>query len=901
MARADHPWHALEASEVEAHLATDHRRGLQEKEAEERSVRDGPNELPRSKPRSAVLRFLDQFKAPLVVILLISAAVTIILGGVADAMVILGVVMLNAVIGFIQEGKAVRELSALNASVVTPATVIRDGVPRRVDSTELVLGDLIQLEAGDRVPADLRIVRSRDLQADESPLTGESTSVEKRATSVAPTASLADRSCMLYASTTVTYGSGYGVVVATATDTEIGQISQMMDETAALMTPLTKKIERFSTALLWGIVALAVITFAIGILRGLPVYDMVLASVALAVGAIPEGLPAAVTIILAIGVARMAKRKAIIRQLPAVETLGSTTVICSDKTGTLTQNQMTVTGVVTAASRYSVSGSGFEPVGTISTATGYDPEDSDAALTWLARAGSLCGLADVHEHDGRWEAVGDPTEAALVVLAMKVGDDRQALEARFPQLDVIPFSSDTRFMATLHANGDGRFIAMKGSVETVLSKCNTEMQGDGNLSPLQADRVLSAMADYTERGHRVLAVAVKQDAAPDAHLDTEHVEGGFSFCGMVAMIDPPRPEVREAIEQCAAAGIAVKMVTGDHVATARAIARDLGMAAPDGTLHAYSGTDLEELDEAEFHQAARDGVVFARVSPEQKLRLVQSLQEHHDNVVAMTGDGVNDAPALRRADIGVAMGISGTDVAKDAADMVLTDDNFVTIVNAVREGRIVFGNLLKFIVWSLPTNIGEGLVILTAIALGLDLPVAPVQLLWVNMTTAVILGMPLAFEAGRTDIMELAPRDPGAALLSNVYIIRTFAVGAMLLMGAFSVFSLELEMNGDLDVARTAAANCLVLMEAFYLFNCRQLTLRQRSEATGTNPYLWVGIAITLGLQVMFVYAPFMQELFHTAPVSPLSWLITAGFGVVLAVLVEIEKRIRRALHQEEY
>ena len=900
MAGADHPWHALETSEVAHHLATDPRHGLSATEVERRFDHDGPNALPRSKPRSAFLRFLDQFKAPLVVILLISAVVTIALGGIADAMVILGVVMLNAVIGFIQEGKAVKELSALNASVVTPATVIRDGVPQRLNSTELVLGDLVQLEAGDRVPADLRIIRSRDLQADESPLTGESTSVEKHPSSVSAEAPLADRASMLYASTMITYGSGFGVVVATATSTEIGQISRLMDETTALATPLTKKIARFSTALLWGIVALAVITFGIGLLRGLPVYDMVLASVALAVGAIPEGLPAAVTIILAIGVARMAKRKAIIRQLPAVETLGSTTVICSDKTGTLTQNQMTVTDVVTASDRYRVSGSGFDPEGSIDKQPGNGHHADDVGLVWLTRVGSLCGMADIQKGPDRWEAVGDPTEAALVVLGMKAGHTRQDVEQQFPQIDVVPFSSDSRFMATLHSDNGNTFIAMKGSVETILAKCTSALLADGTEEPLQADRVLTDMSEFTERGRRVLAIAVKRSSTPTSELGMEDLEGGFTWCGLVAMIDPPRPEVRDAIEQCRAAGIGVKMVTGDHIATAKAIARDLGMAGGDGSLHAYSGTDLEGMSDTAFNEAVRNAAVFARVTPEQKLHLVTTLQEQYHDVVAMTGDGVNDAPALRRADIGVAMGISGTDVAKDAADMVLTDDNFVTIVNAVREGRIVFGNLLKFIVWSLPTNIGEGLVILTAIALGLDLPVEPVQLLWVNMTTAVILGMPLAFEAGRTDIMDRTPRDPGAPLLNNVYIIRTFAVGAMLLMGAFSVFSLELQTNGDLAVARTAAANCLVLMEAFYLFNCRQLSLRPGSEATGTNPFLWLGISITLGLQVMFTYAPFMHDLFHTAPVSALSWLITAGYGVVLAVLIEIEKRIRRALRQED-
>ena len=888
-------WHVLPASEVVDVLSTDASDGLTASEVKKRQEQDGPNKLPESKHRHAILRFLDQFKEPLVVVLLIAAALTIGLGSFADASVILGVVLLNAIVGFIQEGKAVKALSALSSSMSIRATALRDGTLHSIDASELVVGDVVQLEAGERIPADLRILRSRDLRVDESSLTGESTLVGKSSSVLSGGTVLAERTNMVYASTVATAGSGFGVVTAIGSATEIGQISRMIDDTKALTTPLTRTIARFSTYLLWGIVFLAILSFAIGMLRGEEVLDMVLASVALAVGAIPEGLPAAVTIILAIGVSRLAKRKAIVRQLPAVETLGSTTIICSDKTGTLTQNQMTVTRVITASCKYHVSGTGFEPKGTISCSEVEDGVENDGALQSAVIAGALCGTSSVAEESGLWKAIGDPTEAALVVLAMKTGHNKSQLEKGRPLIDIIPFSSDKRFMATLHEVSGQKLIYLKGSVEAILKRCSHMMLADGTKVDLRSDDLYEDLRLLTENGMRVLAIAEKELVAATKELDHVDVEDGCTLTALVAMIDPPRPEVKDSIAQCRSANISVKMITGDHVATATNIASRLGLG--DGGVEpvSYTGADLEAMSDDEFDAAAIKGQVFARVSPAQKLQLVESLQAH-GHVVAMTGDGVNDAPALRRSDIGVAMGVAGTEVAKDASDIVLTDDNFVTIVNAVREGRVVFDNIRKFIVWSLPTNVGEGLVILTAIALGITLPILPIQILWINMTTAVILGIPLAFEPARTDVMERLPRQKGAPLLRSVYVIRTFIVGAFLLVGAFTVFSLEVEAGSTLETARTAAANALVLMEAFYLYNVRMLTLKQKAVKGASNPWIWLGVGVTLSLQVMFTYAPFMNSVFHTEPVGVRSWLISIGCGLAVAVVIEAEKLIRKSL-----
>lgn len=887
-------WHAQSVAETTQHFAVDPSLGLQSTEAAARLATYGANVLQSSSGPSAIRRFAQQFANPLVVVLLIASALTILVGGLADASVIIGVVVINAIIGFIQEGKAVQALAALSATVGTECTVRRDGTTVRMSAKELVPGDVVLLEAGDKVPADLRLIRVKDLAIAEAALTGESVPAEKSTAALAADTALGDRTCMAYASTVVTYGAATGIVVATGTQTEVGAISTLLADTQSLVTPLTRTIERFSRVLLWAILGLAAITFAIGLVRGGEVKEMLVASVALAVGAIPEGLPAAVTIILAIGVARMAKRRAIIRALSAVETLGSTTVICSDKTGTLTQNQMTVVHVLTPDGRYDVTGSGYTPDGSLLKGNHQMHLAGDQALEETIRCSVLCGTADVRLDDaGLWTVLGDPTEAALVVLGRKAGLHRTTEEELRPTIDVIPFSSDDQYMATRHRENGINRIYLKGSVEAILARCNTALRADGTLDEVRHDAIHREVRTLSEQGLRVLAMATKSVSNHAATLTRDDV-AEMVFTGLVAMVDPPREEARQAIALCGQAGVRAVMITGDHASTAATIASQLGI---DGErvgdrLRACTGMELATMNSDQFATVARNVSVFARVTPEQKLRLVESLQQQ-GNVVAMTGDGVNDAPALKQADIGVAMGRTGTDVAKDASDMVLTDDNFATIVHAVEEGRTVFDNLLKFIVWTIPTNIGEGLVIVVAIALGMELPIEPVQILWINMTTAIILGLPLAFEPNQPDVMTRQPRDSKAPILGRDLLMRTLFVGLLLLGLSFALFQYELAHGTSLEAARTSAANAFVLMGIFYLFACRTLGIPKQPIGWFSNAWVWGGAGLMLALQVMFAHVPFMNWAFKTAPVSLESWALAVGAGVVVLILVTLEKHIR--------
>lgn len=884
----ERPWHALDPEDVTRTLGTDPRTGLSTAEAQERLLRYGPNTLPQSQTRSAWLRFVDQLKAPLVVILLASAAILVAIGGLADAAVILGVVLVNAVIGFIQEGKALHELEALRSSVVTVTTVVRDGQYETVPSANIVVGDVVLLNAGDRVPADMRLLRCHELLINESTLTGESLSVEKNIHPVAEQMGVADRTCLAFAATTVMSGSGLAVVVATATATQVGKVAGLIRDTDRLKTPLTTMIARLSSVVMIAILVLAAVTFAIGLARGLDASTMLLAAVALAVGAIPEGLPAAVTVILALGVARMAKRGALIRELPAVETLGSTTVICTDKTGTLTKNQVTLVGVLTPSGYHTVEGVGYALEGTIQREDG-----PHAALDWCLKVSALCRTGSVQQVNGEWVAIGDPTESALAVFAHKGGYPLSAESHQYPQVDVVPFSSELQYMATLHADPDGqRFIAVKGATEVVTSFCSMMVMDDGTLQPCNVKAILDRMEAASSNGRRVLALAYKMVSADCDQITPEQLHDGCVFCGLAELIDPPRQEVADAIRTCQEAGIEVKMITGDHVATARAIARDLHMEPEDtNDAWAFTGQELASMTDAEFAVAAQRGRVFARVSPEQKLHLVRAMQAA-SHVVAMAGDGVNDAPALKQANIGVAMGRSGTDSAKDVAGVVLTDDNFVTIVAAIKEGRIVFANLMRFLVWVLPTDVAEGLVIVTAVALGADLPIAPVQILWINMITALLLGLPLALELDSPAVMKDPPRDPSQRLLQPWHVQRIVLVGVIILGGVFATYTLEHLIGEGVDAARTAAATTLVMMESLYLFNCRRLDVMHPGPSR-MNPYLYAGIGVTMILQVGFVYLPFMNSIFHTVPISPLSWLVSFACAVVLYLAVEGEKRLR--------
>jgi Ca2+-transporting ATPase len=898
------PWHHLAAAEVAARQGTDPAAGLSGDEAAERRRQHGPNQLTARHGQGPLVRLLLQFHQPLIYILLVAAAVTAALDEWIDAAVILGVVLVNAIVGFLQEGKALHAIEALGKTLVTEATVIRGGQKTRIDSVGIVPGDVVVLQSGDKVPADLRLVRCRDLQIAEAALTGESVPVEKHVEPLGAAAALADRENMAYASTLVTYGQGTGLVVATGDATEVGRISGLIASAEDIQTPLTRLIARFSTLLLVAILILAAANFLIGLFRGQSAILMFKASVALAVSAIPEGLPAAVTIMLAIGVARMAKRRAIIRKMPAVETLGSTTVICSDKTGTLTQNQMTVAALVAGGETFAVTGSGYAPEGEIfadapgnGTPLSVDDLHGRVAVLECLRAGVLCNDSRLVGAGSERSIEGDPTEGALLVGAGKAGLAADVLHEEFPRIDSIPFESELQYMATLHEQGleRPRLVYAKGSVEAILARCAAAGDAAGQAGPLDHEAVLADVERLAADGLRVLAFARRELPAGTAALGHADVSG-LLFLGLQAMIDPPRPEAVLAVATCQAAGIRVKMITGDHAVTAAAIAARLGLdgaAAADGKLvAAVTGQELERISDAELPATADAVPVFARVAPEQKLRLVRALQSL-GNVVAMTGDGVNDAPALKQADIGVAMGKGGTDVAREASDMVLTDDNFASIEAAVEEGRGVFDNLTKFFVWTLPTNGGEALAIITAVILGMALPVAPVQILWINMTTAILLGLMLSFEPKEPGIMDRPPRDPKAPLLSPDILKRVGLVSLLLAGGAFGVFYwLRLSQDASLEEAQTAATTVFVIGEMFYLFNCRSLTRSMFSIGLFTNmPAIWGSLAM-VALQVAFVHAPLMNRLFHSRPLSWQTWAAIVVFGLGVYGIIEIEKRV---------
>ncbi|HEX5598967.1 MAG TPA: HAD-IC family P-type ATPase, partial [Micromonosporaceae bacterium] len=813
--------HGLPLHEVVLLLETDPQRGLTEAETAARLDRFGPNVLPTVAKVSVLRRLARQFHNPLVYVLIAASGVTLALADYLDAAVIFAVVVINAIIGFIQESRAEAALDVLRSLVRTEARVVRDGRERRVPSEELVPGDLVVVEAGEKVPADLRLVRPTELRVDESALTGESAPVRKDETVVPPEAPVADRRNMLYSGTLVTGGFAHAVVVDTGAETELGRIHRLVGSAAVLATPLTIKIARFSRLLTIAILAFAAATFAFGLLRGQGAGQTFVVAVALAVGAIPEGLPAAVTITLAIGVRRMAHRRAVIRRLPAVETLGSTTVICTDKTGTLTENQMTVRVLWTAQGRYEVTGAGYAPSGEIRDAAGR-PVTPDGALRWSLLAGAGCNEARLHEQDGEWRIIGDPTEAALLVVAAKVGLGPTEVAAAYPRRATIPFSSERRYMATLHDDRDagGQLVFVKGAVERVLKLCGSALGEEGTPGALDPETVLREAEALASEGLRVLATAIRWIEGSSGFSE-EALPGSLVFTGLQAMLDPPRPAAAASVAACRNAGIAVKMITGDHLGTAAAIGQRIGLlSGPAGPGEAVTGVELAALPDAELPAAVQRAAVFARVSPEQKLRIVESLQATEE-VVAVTGDGVNDAPALRQANIGVAMGRTGTEVAKEAADMVLTDDDFATIESAVEEGRTVFGNLTKFIVWILPTNVGEALVVLVAIILGVALPLLPTQILWINLTSEIALGLMLAFEPKEPDVMSQPPRDPRQPLLTRSLLVRILLVSVLLVGGSWWLFTWELDHGRGLDAARTATVNLIVVVEAFYLFNCR--------------------------------------------------------------------------------
>lgn len=889
-------WHRLSAEQVVELLDGDARNGLTVFDVKHRQRHFGPNEVSVGRRRHPILQFLAQFHQPLIYILLAAGLITALLQEWVDSSVILAVVLVNAVVGFLQESKAEAAIESLRQIVTTESTVVRDGQTMRVRSQEIVPGDIVRLQSGDKVPADIRLIRLRDIQIDESALTGESVPVEKSDGVLPENTILAERTNMAYAGTLVTYGQGEGIVIATGNKTETGRIAHLISEVVELQTPLTRRIARFSKLLLYVILGLAGLTFAIGVVQANPILDMFMAAVALAVGTIPEGLPAAVTITLAIGVRRMARRRAIIRKLPAVETLGSTTIICSDKTGTLTENQMTVQEILAGGKQFTVSGTGYVPEGELTEAGRSVAGKDFPALVQCLAAGMVCNDSRLVSKNGRWAVEGDPTEGALIVSGRKGGFSEADLAERLPRKDVLPFESDRQYMATLHtANGEGVIYA-KGAVEVMVSRCNRVLSETGEPAPMDPEGILAAAEAMAAKGLRVLAFAKKTVEKEASTLRHESIASGMTFLGLQAMIDPPRREAIDAVKSCHTAGIQIKMITGDHALTASAIAQKLGLKSfasnPETVPFVITGQELAALKTESIVEKAQQTPVFARVAPEQKLRLVDALQASGD-VVAMTGDGVNDAPALKQANIGIAMGIAGTDVAKEAADMVLTDDNFASIQAAVEEGRGIFDNLTKFIVWTLPTNLGEGLVILAAIIANVALPILPVQILWINMTTAILLGLTLAFEPKESGIMERPPRPPEAPILTRVLIIRILIVGTVMLIGAFGLFEWKLMTGATVDEARTVAVNVFVIVEMFYLYKCRSLTQSVFKIGFFSNPWAIGGTVIMLALQLAYTYLPIMNRFFQSAPIDLNAWLWVFAVGMAAYIIVGIEKWLR--------
>ncbi|HRD34613.1 MAG TPA: cation-transporting P-type ATPase [Rhodocyclaceae bacterium] len=885
-------WHTLSQAQLEQMLQTGVG-GLTDAEADRRREQYGPNRLVPPKRRGLLLRLLAQFHNILLYVMMGAAFITAILGHWVDTGVLLMAVVVNAIIGFIQEGKAESALDAIRAMLSPHATVIRDGARREIDAAELVPGDVVNLASGDRVPADVRLVEVRDLRVEEAALTGESVPVEKSAGAVGAEAPLGDRYGMAYSGTLVVYGQGSGVVVATGGATELGQINQMLAGIQSVTTPLLRQIDRFGRGLALVILAVAAVTFAFGTLwHGHSAAEMFLMAVALTASAIPEGLPAIMTITLALGVQRMARRNAIIRHLPAVETLGSVTVICSDKTGTLTRNEMTVQRVVCSGHVFDVGGVGYAPVGDFSVDGRIVDPEHYPALSLAIRAGVLCNDARLREdEDGLWRVEGDPTEGALLVLGDKAGFTRHAGDATWPRLDAIPFESQHRFMATLHRDSDDEpWIFAKGAPERILEMCAFQFDHGGE-APLDPDYWRRMATDTAAQGLRVLALACRRAVPAGGQLDFADMEEGHTLLALVGIIDPPREEAIRAVSDCHHAGIRVKMITGDHAETARAIGAQLaiGVGRP-----AVTGAEVAVMDDATLRSVVMEVDVFARASPEHKLRLVQALQDD-GQVVAMTGDGVNDAPALKRADVGVAMGRKGAEAAKEAADVVLADDNFATIATAVREGRAVYDNLKKFVLFMLPTNGGQTLVVIAAILFNLTLPLTPAQVLWVNMVTSSCLGLALAFEPAERDIMRRQPRPPGEALLSGFFVWRVVLVSVLMMTGALGLFLWELSLGTSVETARTMAVNAIVVSEMFYLVNSRYVfaPVANREGLFG-NRYVLAAIAACIPLQLAYTHAPAMQAIFGSAPLTALEWVKVLGAGLLVFCVAELEKLVIR-------
>lgn len=878
MQNEDRPWHALEVDEVRTHVETDLESGLTTESVTSRQDEFGKNVLPEKEKTPEIIKFLRQFNDVLVYVLLAAAVVTGFLGEYIDTIVIVLVVTIIGVVGYLQENKAEEALEGIKKLLETKATTVRNGKQSEIDSSDLVVGDVLVLAAGDKVPADARVVQAEKFKVEESALTGEATTVEKKSDVVKEDAVLADRKNMVYSGTSVATGSAKAIVTAIGEGTELGQINASISEVQTVKTPLIRQTTKFGQTVSIAILIISVVIYAFGyFLRDYEPVELMLTTIGLAVAAIPEGLPAVISIILALGVRNMAEQKAIVRSLPSVETLGAVSVICTDKTGTLTKNEMTVKQIVTAKHDIEVSGSGYAPNGNLEFNGQPFDLDDDESMIDLLTVGKTCNDAQLNEEDGDWVINGDPTEACLLTVAEKAERPIERLKV----ISKIPFDSEYKYMATLVDYKGERMIFVKGAPDRLFDMASSE--------DFKQDYWDEKRKEIADRGQRVLGAGLKRVDSSKASIDHEDVEDGLTFLGLFGIVDPPRQEAIEAVAACRDAGIRIKMITGDHKDTAVAIAKELGMEV-EGALE---GRELTDMTDEEIKEASVHNDVFARTSPNDKLRLVKGLQEN-GLITSMTGDGVNDAPALKRADIGVAMGIKGTEVAKEASQMVLVDDNFKTIYNAVREGRRVYDNLKKTILFLLPTNGGQALLVAMSILLGAAAPLSPVQILWVNMVVAITLSLAIAFEPLEESTMKRPPRPANVPLLSRYYIFRVTFVSIIIGGGSLWINYMLGDFDYSTEKLQTITLNAIVMAQLFHLYNCRTELVPAFNRHFFDNKIAFLVSALLIALQLFITYVPFMHTLFGTAPLTWEDWIYPVAFGAVVFIIVEIEKAISR-------
>jgi len=896
-AKSPHDFHALSLAEVLS--ATESQfNGLTQSEAKQRLERYGRNVLPEAPPRSVLVRFIAHFHNVLIYVLFGAATITAVLGHFIDTGVILAVVIANALIGFVQEGRAEQAMNAVRQMLAPKTSVMRGGQRCTIDSAGVVPGDVVLLEAGERVPADVRLIEVSGLRVEEAILTGESMPVSKGTKQVPAEASLGDRTSIAFSGTLVAAGAGRGVVVATGSATEIGRISGLLSRVETLKTPLVRKMDGFARWLTVVILLIAGALLAYGyFVTQMPFSELFMTVVGLSVAAIPEGLPAVLTITLAAGVQAMARRNAIVRRLPAIETLGSVSVICSDKTGTLTRNEMMAATLASAGAVYSVSGTGYAPDGAIRR---IDPVSDDldpierARLVEFARAAALCNDAALRKQEESWTIEGDPMEGALKALAGKIMCEGPQPFSDWRRADAIAFDAKHRYMAVLHHDQQGQSVVhVKGAPERILDMCSLQRAPDGGVEALNPAYWLGRIDEIAAQGQRVLALAERCVPNDQVILNESDLDADLVFIGIVGLIDPPRQEAIAAVAECCGAGIRVKMITGDHAGTAVAIARQIGLQNPDKVL---TGADIETMDDADLAAVVIETDVFARTSPEHKLRLVTALQSHN-LIVAMTGDGVNDAPALKRADAGIAMGQKGSEAAKEAAELVLADDNFASIAAAVREGRTVHDNIKKVISWTLPTNAGESMTIVVALFFGMALPITAVQILWINLITGITLGVALAFEPTETNTMRRPPRPRSEPLLNAELVWHIALVSVLFLAAVFGIYAYSIDKGYPVELARTIALNTLVVLEIFHLFFIRNIYGTSLTwRAVKGTPVVWGCVIAITAAQFFVTYTPALQKVFGTRAVPLIDGLIIVAVGAAFFAVIEAEKQIRLAL-----